>query len=75
MQNVGKGKKKILLQISDIILPSAHIQTKQGYVSVGGGRKRWQNSKSLKVCPIPALISAAQFLWFAAGRVSVSFCL
>lgn len=31
--NVWKGKEKIPLQICDIILPTAHIQTKQGYVS------------------------------------------
>ncbi len=96
-QNVGKGKEKIPLQICDIILPTAHIQTKQGYVSgfhllpptfspssfsfflslekVGGGRERWQNSKSLEVCPIPALNSAPQLLRFETVRVSVSFCL
>lgn len=33
MQKVGQAKRKVLLQLSDIILPSAHIQTKQGYVS------------------------------------------
>lgn len=42
---------------------------------VGGGRERWQNSRSLEVCPIPALNSAPQLLWFETGRVSVSFCL
>lgn len=101
LANVGKGKEKIPLQICDIILPTAHIQTKQGYVSgfhllppahpflftpsslsfflslekVGGGRERWQNSRSLEVCPIPALNSAPQLLWFETVRVSVSFCL
>ena len=96
-QHVGKGKEKIPLRICDIILPTAHVQTKQGYVSgfhlrlfsppalpplfsffpffreVGGGRERWQNSRSLEVCPIPALNSAPQLLWFETGRVSVSF--
>lgn len=42
---------------------------------VGGGRERWQNSRSLEVCPIPALNSAPQLLWFETGRVSVSFSL
>ena len=32
-QHVGKGKEKIPLRICDIILPTAHVQTKQGYVS------------------------------------------
>lgn len=42
---------------------------------VGGGRKRWQNSRILEVCPIPALNSAPQLLWFKTERVSVSLCL
>lgn len=101
--NVGNGKEKIPLQICDIILPTAHIQTKQGYVSgfhlrlfsppltlssslpplflflslekVGGGLERWQNSRSFEVCPIPALNSAPQLLWFETVRLSVSFSL
>lgn len=32
-RTLGKGKEKSPLHICDIILPSAHIQTKQGYVS------------------------------------------
>lgn len=102
--NLSKGEEKIPLQICDIILPTAPIQTKQGCVSgfhlvlpppsllilsllllsllfflsvekVGGGRERWQNSRRLEVCPIPALNSAPQLLWLETGLVSVSFCL